>query len=203
MTFENDGIGMRFSTLIAGLILSMACLSGCAHYEFDLVRPGDMGRHVGEEREQIFNVPPLQYRMQAYEGRLVIKIYNPTNEIIFLEGARSSAVDPKGEGHPLGDLTLVPDSWVKLILPPLRPQMGVVGSDVGFGFGVVGERDTFYPGFDSDPYYYDSPRYSKVYIPGDSRYWNWEGQTDVRLMLFFRRTSGEFHQEFTFHRRKR
>src|ERR1700677_2679719 len=116
---------MRFYTLIPRLLLSLVCLTGCAHYEFDLVKPPDLARHIGEDREQVFNVAPLEYHMQADEGRLVIRIFNHTSEIIFLQGGKSAVVDPEGESHPLRDLTIVPDSWVKLILPPLRPQAEV------------------------------------------------------------------------------
>jgi hypothetical protein len=194
---------MRFNPLIPSLLVSLACLTGCAHYEFDLVRPADLARHVGEDREQVLSVPPLEYHMQAYEGRLVLRIFNHTGEIIFLQGGKSSVGDPEGESHPLRDLTIVPDSWIKLILPPLRPQAEAYGPDVGFGFGVVGDRgDAFYPNFEGDPYYYDAPRSYSASPVGDSRFWEWDGQTDVRLILFFQRKSGDFHQEFTFHRRR-
>src|ERR1700722_207871 len=189
---------MRFRQLIATLLMSLACLTGCAHYQFDIVRPPEQARHIGEDREQVFNLPPLEYRMQAYENRLVIRIFNHTSESIFLQGNKSSLVDPDGESHPLRDRTIAPDSWVKLILPPLRPQADVLGPNVGFGVGVIGDgSDAFYPDFGGDAYYGDIASNYQIVTSGDSRLWDWEGQTDVRLSLLFQRRSGEFHREFT------
>jgi hypothetical protein len=193
---------MRFRFIISGFLIGMACMTGCT-YEFDLVRPAELARHIGEDQEQRFKVDPLEYRMQAYEGRLILKIYNPTDETVSLQGDRSSAVDPAGESHPLLNLTIAPNSWSKLILPPLRPRVERSGPDIGIGFGIIGDRtDPFYNRLPGDPYYYDAPRYYDVYLPGDARYWAWEGQTDVRLLLVYQRAAGEFKHEFTFHRRK-
>jgi hypothetical protein len=192
---------VRLRSLIP--LLLFASLSGCAQYEFDVVRPTELARHIDEDREQTFKVDPLEYRMQAYEGRLVVKIYNPTGETITLLGQRSSAVDPHGESHPLLDAAIAPSSWVKLILPPMRPRVESSGPNIGLGFGIIGDsRRSFYSGYATDPYYYDEPRYYDVYIPNDSRFWDWDGETDVRLLLVYQRAGAEIQHAFTFHRRK-
>jgi hypothetical protein len=194
---------MRFRSIVPALLIGLLSLTGCAQYEFDLVRPPELARHISEDHEDRFKLDPLEYGMQAYEGRLIIKIYNPTNETISLDGARSYAVDPQGESHPLRSLSIAPSSWAKLILPPLRPHVENSGPNIGFGFGIIGDRrGGFYSTFDGRPYPYDEPRYYDVYIPNDSLFWDWEGQTDVRLLLVYQRGTGEFRHQFTFHRRR-
>jgi len=195
---------MRRTAVTFPLLIGLLFLSGCATYEFDLVRPPELARHVGEQREQVFKLDPLEYRMQAYENRLIVKIFNPTSDPILLLGSHSAVVDPAGESHPLPELNIAPQSWAKLILPPLRPQVQAYGPDVGFEFGVVGYRrwpHGYYAGSFYDPYDFE-PRYYYVAVPNEMRYWEWEGETDVRLLLTYGRGDGEFHHEFTFHRRK-
>lgn len=196
--------------LFALLVLVM--VSGCAHYEFDLSRPQELSRHVGDSREERFGLDPLEYRMQSAEGHLVIKVFNPTADTILLLGRLSSVVDPAGESHPLADQTVAPSSFVKLILPPLRPRLEPSGPRFGIGVGVIGFRSwpqRRYAGYRGtwvdDPAYdshYDQPRYYSVYDANDPTYWDWEGETDIRLALVFRRGKDEFRHEFAFHRKR-
>ena len=179
----------------ASLAIAWSCLTGCAHYEFDLVDPPEFARHVGDANAQRLTRDPLDYRMQSSEGHLVIKVFNPTNDTILLLGRLSSVVDPGGQSHPLLDQTIAPASFVKLILPPLRPQVTPTGPSIGIGVGVVGYRDAPGP-------YDDHPRYFAVYDASDPLYWDWQGETDVKLTLVYRRGNDQFTQTFTFHRTK-
>jgi len=126
--------------------------------------------------------------MQSSEGHLVIKVFNPTNDTILLLGRLSSVVDPGGQSHPLLDQTIAPASFVKLILPPLRPQVTPTGPSIGIGVGVVGYRDAPGP-------YDDHPRYFAVYDASDPLYWDWQGETDVKLTLVYRRGNDQFRRQ--------
>lgn len=188
------------------LLLCLVFLTGCANYEYDLVEPAGLALHVGQQQVRI-DVPPLQYRLQTYESRLVLEIYNPTPADVQLLGERSAVVDPSGQSHPLANAAIPPNSYLKLILPPLRPQVYNSGPTIGIGFGAVyGSRDGWYDrsGFIA-PYgaYYDEPRYLAVYDPGNPYYWEWNGETNVRLTLVFQQgDQPPFQQRFTFHRKK-
>jgi hypothetical protein len=194
------------------LAITCACLGGCAHYEFDLVQPTDLARHIGDNRQERFARDPLEYRMQSAEGRLVIKVFNPTGDTILLLGRLSSAVDPGGESHPLADQTIAPSSFVKLILPPMRPQVTPSGPSIGIGVGAAAYDDSMgklYPSY-RDAWMYspdvdfrdDHPRYYSIYDGNDPIFWDWQGETEVKLTLVFRRGNDQFQHEFVFHRKK-
>lgn len=147
---------------------------------------------------------PLEYRMQSAEGRLVIKIFNPTADTILLLGRLSTVVDGGDQSHPLVDQTIAPGSFVKLILPPLRPRLEPSGPRFGIGFGVIAYRAPARPFRQAMAHhrYDDQPRYYSVYDADDPTYWDWEGESDMRLTLIFRRGNDEFKHEFAFHRKK-
>src|SRR3954469_22382605 len=86
---------MRFLFLML-LVLG----GGCAKYEFDIVEPPDLARHVGRDQETVLKRDELEYRMQAVEGRLVMHVVNATDEQIELIGPESTAVDQWGQSHP-------------------------------------------------------------------------------------------------------
>jgi hypothetical protein len=167
-------------------------LTGCAHYEFDLVQPPPLAQHIGDSQMRVVKVDPLEYRMQSAENRLVIEIFNPTQESIVLLGRLSSVVDPVGESHPLMDRAIPPGSFIKLILPPMPPEAEANGPTVNIGFGASSGRR------DSD----DQPVYLDTVYAGNPYLWNWPGEGDVRLSLIFQRGNANFRQEFTFHKRK-
>jgi len=109
------------------ILLSLACaaalvpLGGCATYEYDLVQPSELARHIGRKAEEHFYLRPLDYWMISYENYLIVRVGNPTDDPIHLLGAESTAVDPHGQSHPLRSQTIAPHTWIKLILPPLPP----------------------------------------------------------------------------------
>src|SRR5438477_6577016 len=102
------------------LIILALTLSGCAHYEYNIVEPADLGRHIGTKTWETVTREPLEYRFQTYDNRLVMLVQNPTDGEIALLGDKSVVVDPGGESHPLMSQTIAAHSHIKLILPPPR-----------------------------------------------------------------------------------
>ncbi len=182
------------------LIVALSLLSGCAHYEYDLTNPPDLARHIGGKSDEIVRVDPLEYRLRTYENRLVMSIFNPTPDPITLMGDRSYVVDPAGQSHPLRSQTIAPNTYVRLILPPMRPGYYESG---GFS-SIRGRRFGGYRAAGYDPFFYDEPRYYTYYDESDNTYWTWEGESPVRLHLAYQRGGSRepFAHDFTFHRKK-
>lgn len=197
----------RSSSFFTAVVVALSLLSGCAHYEFDLTDPPDLARHIGSKSDEIVRVDPLEYRLRAYENRLVMSIFNPTPDPITLMGDRSYVVDPAGQSHPLRSQTIAPNTYVRLILPPMRPGYYESGPTIGFGLGVgfssIRAHRYGYRAVGYDPFFYDEPRYYTYYDESDNTYWTWEGQTPIRLHLAYQRAAqNAFAHDFTFHRRK-
>src|SRR5450432_2095764 len=149
--------------------LIVLLLAGCASYEYDITRPPELATHIGSKTEAIVPRDPLEYRLIAVEDRLVMNIYNPTDDTITLVGPQSSVVDPNGQSHPLRTQTMASHSFVKLILPPQPPTIQRSGPSIGIGVGgVFGSRSHRH--FVGESVYDDEPRYFTV-IDDDSLYW--------------------------------
>src|SRR5947207_207477 len=112
---------MRCRTLTL-LLTALPLLTGCATYEYDLLRPEQFVTHIPRKSEVKVTIDPLEYRFISYENHLVVRILNHADEPIQLLGSQSSAIDPNAEGHPLRTQTIAPATFIKLILPPPRPQ---------------------------------------------------------------------------------
>jgi hypothetical protein len=200
-------------SIIPLVTFALFTTGGCARYEYDLTNPPDLARHIGTRSDEVVRVDPLEYRLRTYENRLVMSVFNPTPDPITLLGDRSYVVDPAGQSHPLRSQTIAPDTFVRLILPPMRPGYYQSSPGIGIGFGVgysrfygghrYGYRRFGYGGGYYDPYLYE-PRYFTYYDESDSTYWTWEGQTPVRLHLVYQRPGGKepFTDDFTFQRKK-
>jgi len=198
---RGDNPAMRSAALFATIAL---LLGGCAHYEYDLVQPVALTAHIATKADTVVRVDPLEYRLRTVDNRLVVQVFNQTDDDVQLLGERSSVVDPEGQSHPLRGGPIPPHSFLKLILPPMRPQVYDSGPTWGLGVGVgVGRserRDPFY-----DPAmagFHDEPRYLSIHDENDTRYWDWNGEGDARLSLVFQRAGSEFKQDFAFRRRK-
>jgi hypothetical protein len=199
-------------------------LEGCARYEYDLVQPPELARHIGKA-DEVVPVDPLEYRLRTVENRLVVHVINPTDEPVTLIGPQSYIVSPGGQSHPLRPQTIAPHTFIPLILPPLRPYYYYpTGPTWGFGFGVVGVGGHFHDHHDHhrggghrgrvyssvayyDPYFGDPYPYGPPYYmveESDGAYWEWKGEGDVRVHLVFQRGTNArtFSDDFTFHRRK-
>jgi hypothetical protein len=172
-----------------------------------LVSPPDLARHIGGGADEVVRVDPLEYRLRTVDNRLVMSIHNPTGEPITLAGDRSYVVAPDGQSHPLRTQTIAPGTFVKLILPPMRPgyyETGpAIGVGLGFGYSSRG-RYGYGGGFGSPLYdpYFDEPRYYTYYNESDPTYWTWDGETDAKLHLVYQRGKDSFAHDFTFHRKK-
>jgi hypothetical protein len=191
---------------------------GCAKYEYDLVEPREMSRHVGRSVDAVVDIDPFTYRLRSVDNRLVMRVYNNTDESIELLGDKSTVVDPDGQSHPLRSQAIAPKSFIKLIFPPPRPQVydssgPTFGVGVGYGMrvdaipgpppdGLPDRRDfhTLYPLW--EPYFRDEPRYISVVDESDTYYWNWKGVGESRVNLVYRRGEGEIRHAFVFRRVK-
>jgi hypothetical protein len=186
------------------LVLVLVLLGGgCARYEFDIVEPADLAGHVGRDKETVVKRDELEYRFLAVENRLLIHVVNSTDEQIELVGAESTAVDPQGQSHPFRSQAIAPHSFVKLILPPMRPYYRS-GPRFGIGIGVTAYRG-YGRRFGGDGFYdplWDEPQYMTVYDETDTVYWSWEGESEARIRLTFRRGREIFHHNFVFRRKK-
>lgn len=173
-------------------LLALFCLlTGCAQHEFDLAEPADLARHIGRDQPSILERPPLTYRLQAAEGRLVMTIRNPADQPVILVGEQSYAVAPDGESHPLPTQTIAPGSFIKLIFPPMRdPQ---AEPRFGIGIGVMGS---------ATPARTEAGAPALLSAKASDPYWNWKGETPVRMRLSFKQGEQTFAHEFTFRRVK-
>lgn len=134
---------------------------------------------------------------------MVIQIQNETPLPIQLLGGQSFVVDPEGQSHPLDEETIAPQSFIKLVLPPIVPEVTPVGPVIGFGLGI---SSIYGPGYDLS---FENPLWvrPRYYASADveSRFWKWDGETNVRLSLTFGHVGSAeapFTQAFVFHRRK-
>jgi len=175
---------------------------GCASFEHDLVQPPELRAHIGSKTDTTTHLDPLIYKWRTVDNRLVVRIFNPTNDSIELLGEKSTVVAPDGESHPVRSQTIAPQSHAKLILPPLRPRVYRPGPSFGVGVGmrVDSRRGAERHAAHAPPSV--EPRYLAVY-DGDSAYWDWRGETDVRLTLVYQRGDAPLRHEFTIHRNKK
>jgi len=183
------------------IVVLLLLAGGCARYEFDLVDPPDLKAHIGRDKETIIKRDELEYRMQAVENRLLLHVVNPTDEPIELIGPESTAVDPAGQSHPFRSQSIAPHSYIKLILPPMRPYYRTAPS-FGIGVGIHAYRGgwPWAAGY-YDPFS-DEPVYLTVVDETDTLYWEWEDEGEARIRLTFRRGREVFHHNFTFRRKK-
>jgi hypothetical protein len=176
--------------LLIALALSMLA-AGCAQSQFQIVRPEKLQMRIGEASQRV-ETPNMVYNMLAKENRLVILIYNSRPNPVYLLGQKSSIVDPKGASHPLRSMTIAPNSYAKLIMPPLRPRFETT-PQWQFGVGVGTQVSDSAAGPAAKPLYMDS------FEDADAFYWDWDGPRPVRLTIVYSTPDGkEFSDEFSF-----
>jgi hypothetical protein len=181
---------------------------GCTRYDWRVTAPPELAGTFDEKAELARDAGQLQYRLVASENRAVVRIANPTTRPVTLLGGSSVVVDPGGQSHALRTQTIAPNSFAKIIIPPLRPQVRP-GPSIGFGVGVgIGStyhrRGYPYGGVGAYDGFPDEPAYYTVYEDDDSYYWDWHGEGAVRALLRYRWDGGEeTTQELTIQRTKR
>jgi hypothetical protein len=191
------------------IIAICVLIGGCTHYEFDVIRPPELKRHIGPSTDEALERGPLVYRLTSYENRLVMRVYNTTDDPIELLGAQSVVVDPSGQSHPMPRQTIAPHSFIKMIFPPIRQEIYPTGPSIGFGISSQVGRgyDPFghYRRLYFDPYYDDpylnEPAYLVSYDEGNY-YWEWDGETEIRLMLVYQAGEKTLRDDFVFRRVK-
>lgn len=183
----------------ATLVMLASFLCGCARYEYDLTQPPGLARHIGPAPTTL-PVDPLVYQLQTVDNHLVMDIRNPANEPILLLGERSVIVDPEGQSHRLMSQTIAPHSFIRLVLPPFPEVYEWDEPYWAGGYGGYwyyrGPR-RYYRGYYG---FYAEPGYAVVYDSSNPAYFDWSGETDVRMTLRFDRAGKQFDHSFAFHR---
>ncbi|HTW94578.1 MAG TPA: hypothetical protein VMD30_07285 [Tepidisphaeraceae bacterium] len=103
------------------LPLALLLVAGCACYEYDLIGPGSLARHVGSAATW-FHLDPVNYSLVSYDNRLVMTVENPNDEPVQLLGNRCRIIDPMGGSHPVPDQMIEPGKSIKMIFPPFPNQ---------------------------------------------------------------------------------
>lgn len=180
---EEIRAGLSRSLFFVFLLTAIFC-AGCATTEFDAtVPPGGQPVRVNNNRDVPIPGDPLQYRMRADEGYLVLWIDNPTNSPVELLG-KSTVTDPEGDTHPLAAQTIAPHSSVKEIYPPM---VELAGGDSPAGGDVINPYDR--PGFIST---------GTIEGPTDRHQtWQWDDELEIQLNLVFQQGGREFEQHFS------
>jgi hypothetical protein len=218
---------LHFIEVILALLPLLVGGGACAKYEYNLVRPPELSRHIGSSVDAVATIDPLEYRMRTVDNRLVLRIFNQADEPVELLGPRSAAVDPGGQSHPFHAQAIPPGAFIKLIIPPVRPQVyqPYYGPEIGFGVGAYRSVDARpYPHYEQGwPYWHTYPPYYRYAWPGpfvypaywgdppyyfvmvdenDTYYWDWKDEGECRLILVYTRAGKEFTHDLLFRRQK-
>ena len=184
------------------LILGTICLCGCQTYHYRIVQPSTAPAVVGT-RPAVIRQEPLEYRVSQDEGRVKLRIINPTAERVILLGGRSYVVDPAGESHPVRGRVLGPHSYVQLLLPPIPFKFAHPDYTWGWGWDA-GNWGWGWPDYApmAGPYYsegfFGPPPI--VYSRALTAYeWKWK-QGPVQLHLAYERGAASFEHDFKFDR---
>ena len=194
---------VSYRTLTCPSLLLLLLATGCARYEYNIVQPPDLAAHIGSNTDQVVPRAPLEYRFRSYDNRLVIRIFNQSEDPISLIGERSIAVSPDGQSHPLRSQTIAPGSFIKIIFPPPEPRIYQPGPTFGIGVGTSVGHYHRHPHYHyHDPFPQD-PRYFVVWEDADpTYYWDWDGQSEVSATFVFKGPKDEFKHDWRFRRQK-
>ncbi|MGD0766639.1 MAG: hypothetical protein ABSB42_00290 [Tepidisphaeraceae bacterium] len=164
-------------------------LAGCAQTEFDAAPAGSgQAIRVGNDQDVRLSDSPLQYRMRADEGHLIVWIENPTDGPIDLIRDKSQVLDPEGIAHPIRGETIAAGSSIKEIFPPLAEPAESAPH---------GQPEQIAP--------YDRPGFISIPDSGadseaDRASWQWDDGTEIRVDLTFEQGERQFEQHFVFRR---
>lgn len=180
----------------SGITLALSLLAGCDQYDYQFSRPADnQSLLVTSNNEVRYADDPLEYKMQAADGHMVLWIYNPAQDQVYLLGDKSSVVDPAGISHPLTDQVIAPESAVKELFPPLRPESESSGPPPEYSpISPIAPNDR--PGYIPPSGYGEStPPENRQQNP--ALFWDWTGETEIQLTLSFREGDHTFEHHFT------
>lgn len=193
---------MANSIFRSSLTILLLIISGCTRYEYIVVEPANSLPPASGKSSQMLPLTPLEYRLIVVENRLVMQIHNPTDDAIELRTQGSSLVTEDGETHPVRPMPIAPGGFAKLILPPPRPTMERTGPSVTIGAGVssggYSRWDPYYGGG-----YYGEPSSYRVYDANDPYWWDWHGESTIKLTFTYARASETFTHELAIRRQKR
>jgi hypothetical protein len=167
------------------LLLLVASATGCVRYQYEIVEPPDVAQPI--DKRAFVPLDPLEYDFADLGQRLLVRVGNPTDDLIEMSGGRSYVVGPDGESHAMGAGVIAPHSFIEFALPPSVPVVRTYAYPrYGFGYGFYGRRRGFgyYP-FRARTY----PRYVYDYDVGRSPLWDWT-TGEVRLHLSYVRAPG-------------
>jgi len=187
------------------LCLFALCAFGCTKYEYVIVDPPDLATTVAGKNESVLNTRSAEYRLRVVENVLVMFIYNRASSSVQLSGSKSVVIGPDGASHPIIGQTIAAGSFIKLILPPPRPQAQPDGPGfhygVGYSTGRGGRHRSPYAGSGVGVDFYDPPSYT-LYDSANPAYWDWHGETQVTLTLSYDHDGAETTDRFVIQRRK-
>lgn len=181
----------------AGFLGLVMALTGCAHYQYSLLQPGNAPQVAGKQPLRV-DYPPLLYQMAERSDRLAIQINNSTDTQVTLLGNRSYIVTPRGETRPVAGAVIAPHSFIGIVLPPAPIVYRAYPSFAwGLGFGYP-----FYwgPGY-ADWGIYGAPGYygPTDYYVSPANNWEWK-EGNVRMLLHYQQTTNTFDHQFLFNR---
>ena len=126
---------MKIGVLLIPLLAAVTLLCGCQSYQYRVVQPPGVPQPILDQPVSL-NYDPLEYRFVRRHDRLAMRIFNPTDDAISLQGARSFVIDPEGETHPMHGRIIGPHSYTRMVLPPIPMQItsySYWGPGVGWG----------------------------------------------------------------------
>lgn len=177
-------------------------LTGCAHYEYDLIQPADHRLHAGTKNSATTTIEPLRYELITVESNLVMMIHNPTETPITLTPDKSYIVDADGRSRNVRGITIAPGGYAKFIFPPPKPYVRD-DSGVHFGFGTnIETAGGFHHGGAGSGVGYETGGPRTVQGLDDNYYWDWDGETVVTFHFVFSDESKTFTHDLTLQRVK-
>jgi hypothetical protein len=178
-------------------VLALLCGGCVSSYQFDVREPAAAAGQITEDNDLITKISPLEYRVRADEGHLVLTIFNPTPDTIALIGSQSTVVDPSGVTHPLHSGSMPSQGSMRIVLPPSVEHIGSPEPEISAP-GPSGEPP------DNPGYIRPSGFGGPTEEASDSVYnWSWNGESEVRLNLVFQEGDHTFQQGFLLHRGKK
>lgn len=188
---------MKALVLVPALAL---LLTGCARYQYRVTEPERFAAQAVRKEEPVsMEYEPLRYEAADRGGRLALGIFNPTPDLLRLDGNRSYVIDPRGETHSLPARTIAPRSSVRLFLPP-EPEVYRAGPSFSFGIGGGYGYSPFYPDFGYPQVIYHEPQ--NFYLDGPDD-WDWFlGTVTVRLYYETEGKTNSYDHQFQIIREK-